>query len=225
MKIGSKISILLLALCLNGRAQGFMNSDFESAVIIPDPSSPYYPYAVYASTAVPGWTVTGFLGPSELFYDTTSAGSTCVSILSTNGNPLYGIPRALAGNFSVYLYGGVTAPSASISQTATVPASAESMEFIGQQAGSGTLQVSLGGQNLSYFALSNGPNYTLYGADVSAFAGHSEQLTFSALHGEQTWNIDNIQFSSTPIPEPSAFALAVLGALALGYNYRRTRPS
>jgi hypothetical protein len=79
--------------------------------------------------------------------------------------------------------------------------------------------VSLGGQNLSYFALSNGPNYTLYGGNIpSAFAGKSEQLMFSALEGENFWEIDDIQFSSSPVPEPSELALAALGTLLLGFR-------
>jgi hypothetical protein len=138
-----------------------------------------------------------------------------VSILDTNGG-------ALDGNYSVLLQGGGTAPYASISQTGFVPVSAESLDFKAERfgVGVGTLQVSLGGQNLSYFALSNGPNYTLYGADISAFAGQTEQLTFSALDDQypNNWAIDDIQFSSEPVPEPTTFALAALGGLLLGFR-------
>jgi hypothetical protein len=202
-------------------AQGFVNLNFENATIIPDPSSVYYPNAVYASNAIPSWTATGFIGPNDILYNSASLGSTSVSILGTNG-----FPNALDGKFSVYLYGGLTATSASISQTAIVPVSAESILFEAQNDGGslgGTLLVSLGGQNLSYSALSSGANYTLYGADISTFAGQSERLMFSALEGNNNfWNIDDIQFSSLPIPEPSELALATLGALFLGFC-RRSR--
>jgi hypothetical protein len=79
--------------------------------------------------------------------------------------------------------------------------------------------VSLGGQNVPFFALSTVAPYTiLYGGDISAFAGQSEQLMFSALQGENNgWNIDDIQFSSSSVPEPSVFALTALGALLLGF--------
>jgi hypothetical protein len=196
-------------------SQDFVNLNFENAIITPDPSSYIYPDAVYASNAIPGWTATGFLGPKDVLYDSASLGSTSVSILDADG-----FPPALDGEFSVYLYGGGTATAASISQTGIVPMSAESILFEAQNGGypGGILVVSLGGQNLSYFALSNGPNYTLYGADISAFTGQREQLMFSALKGENFWNIDDIQFSTQSVPEPSAFALAALGTLLLGFR-------
>jgi hypothetical protein len=224
MKTNFKSAFLMVLLLTSGHAgfsQDFQNLDFEDATIIPDPSSMYYPEAVYASNAVPGWTVTGcFLGPNDVVYDSASLGSTSVSILDTNGGAFDGAA------YSVLLYGGGTATAASISQTATVPVSAESILFEAQNGGYPggiILVVSLGGQNLSYFALSNGPNYTLYGADISAFAGQREQLMFSALEGENFWNIDDIQFSSSPVPEPSELALAALGGLLLGF--RRWRNS
>jgi hypothetical protein len=200
-------------------SQGFINLDFEEAVIVPDSSNPYSPNAVYASDAIPGWTPTGFTGPTWVLYNTASAGSTSVSILGTSG-----FPPALDGLFSVYLYGGGTAASASISQTGLVPVGTESLLFEAQQFGAGTLQVFLGNQNISFSALSTGANYTLYGGNIPlAFAGQSEQLMFSALEGENFWNIDDIQFSSTAVPEPNEFALGTLGALLLGL--RRWRNS
>lgn len=196
-------------------SQGFVNLNFEDATIVPDPSSPYYPNAVYASDAIPGWTATGFIGPNDILYNSASLGSTSVSILGTSGTP-----PALDGNFSIYLYGGVTAASASISQTAVVPVSAASLLFEAQQGGTGILQVSLGGQNISFSALSTGSNYTLYGGNIpSAFDNQSEQLMFSALEGENNfWNVDDIQFSPSAVPEPSEFALGALGALLLGFR-------
>lgn len=205
-----------LALLRNVSGQSFVNLNFENAIITPDPSSPYYPDAVYASDAIPGWTATGFIGPNDILYNGASLGATSVSILGANG-----YPPALDGNFSIYLYGGTTAPAASISQTAIVPVFAESILFKAQDVGgSGTLQVSLGGQNISFFALSTGSNYTLYGGNIpSGLAGQSEQLMFSALEGiNNFWNIDDIQFSTESIPEPTEFVLATLGTLLLGFR-------
>jgi MYXO-CTERM domain-containing protein len=217
------IFIIVLLLIGNqfGFAQGFVNLDFEDAVIIHDPSSGY-PNAVYASDAIPGWTTTGgFLGSNDILYNTPSAGSTSVSILATNGHP-----SALDGNFSVGLYGGGTASSASISQTGLVPVSAKSILFVAQGGGAPgavILLVSLGGQNIPFYALSTVAPYTsVYGGNIPpTFAGQIEQLTFSALEGENFWNIDDVQFSSSSVPEPSEFALAALGALLLGFRRRR----
>ena len=215
-----KIALVLFLLGVGGErgfCQGFINLNFEDATIIPDPSSPYYPNAVYASSAIPGWTATGFIGPSEILYNSASSGSTSVSILGVNG-----FPKALDGQFSIYLYGGVTAASASISQTAVVPASSESILFEAQ-GGIGTLLVSLGGQNVSFQALSTTPNYTLYGGNISpAFSGQSEQLTFSALEGiNNAWELDDIQFLTSPVPEPGTLALLGAGAGAMMLGLRR----
>jgi hypothetical protein len=204
-----------------GFSQGFVNLNFESATIVQDTSSIFYPHAVYASNAIPGWTITGanFLGPDEILYDTVSTGSSSISLFDTNG-----FPAVLGGRYSVGLYGGSNPSGVSISQTGVVPESALSLFFRAQSA-IGTLLVSLGGQNLSYFAVTNASNYTLYGATIPAeLAGQSEQLQFYALQGNNNyWTIDNIGFSSSPIPEPSELALAALGTLL--FVVRRWRNS
>jgi hypothetical protein len=200
----------------------FQNLDFEQATIVSDPSSPYYPNAVYASDAIPGWTPDSFLGTNDVLYNEVTLGAAGVSILGTDG-----IPPALDGKFSVYLYGGaVPSPGASISQTAVVPVGAESIMFEAENAGSvaGKLVVSLGGQNIPFSALSTGSNYTLYGSNIPAFGGQSEQLTFSALAGgEYWWEIDDIQFSDSSVPEPTTLGLSALGALLLGWRVLRRR--
>ena len=203
----------MLLLCRSGYAQGFVNLDFESAQIIPFAEGGYV-NSIRTTNALPGWTV--FYGASQqsvINYNAPAAGSTFVTLWATNG-------FQLAGNYSVLLQGGLTASAASISQTGLVPASARSLLFYGAGRSSTTpvLVVALGGQDLSFSAIAEGPNYTVYGADVSAFAGRETALMFSAWKapiGYNEWNIDNIQFSSTPVPEPSVLALAALGGLLL----------
>jgi hypothetical protein len=83
----------------------------------------------------------------------------------------------------------------------------------------GTLLVSLGGQDIPFSVISTALNYTLYGGDVSAFAGQVEQLTFTAPNGVNNyWELDNIQFSNPAIPEPGFFALFTVGVLLLGWR-------
>jgi hypothetical protein len=212
------VSPIILIFALSAYAQGnFQNLDFESAQIIPlTQGADYPPYSVATTNAVPGWTVFyGGTPQSQITYNDPALGSTFVNLWATNG-------QQISGNFSVLLQGGGTASSASISQTGLVPAGTQSLLFEAQRfgAGIGALQVFLGGQNLSFVALSSGANYTLYGVDVSAFAGQTEQLEFSALESiyGNNWNIDNIQFSSTAVPEPSALALTALGAVMLGFR-------
>jgi hypothetical protein len=214
MKTKVALFITLLIAGQLGFSQGFVNLDFESAQIIPlTVGADFPPYSIATTNALPGWTVYyGSIQQFQITYNDPALGSTFVTLNATNG-------AQISGNFSVLLQGGLTASAASISQTGLVPVSALSLLFEAQPS-AGTLQVSLGGQNLSLFALSSGANYTLYGANISTFAGRTEQLTFSALEDLQdlynNWNIDNIQFSSMPIPEPSVLGLSALGGLIFG---------
>lgn len=188
-------------------SQGFVNLDFEAAKIIPIIESPYYPYGIDITNALPGWSVSG-LSQGQISYNAPAIGSTWVSLVATNG-------QQISGNFSVFLQGGVTGPAAIISQTGLVPASAISLLFEGQSNYSSlaSLVVTLGGQNLSFSALAIGSNHTLYGAAIPAvLAGQSEELKFSVLEGTaNNWGLDNIQFSSSPVPEPCKPALIAIG--------------
>src|SRR5690348_408097 len=93
------LTALVILLSPNVFGQGFVNLDFEDATIVPDPSSIYYPYAVYASQAIPGWTAIGLVSPNDIIYNTVSLGATSVSLFGATGpnnvNPI------LDGAFSI----------------------------------------------------------------------------------------------------------------------------
>jgi hypothetical protein len=215
MKIRSQIFtslavVLSFISATHAHGQGtFQNLDFESANI-PN-GTPAGTVAV--SSALPSWTVYyGSSQQSQMGYQSFSLGATFVSLLTPGSNPVF---NSINGNYSVLLQGGVTSTDASIVQTGIVPSSAKSILFYAESVNAGTLLVSLGGQNIPFFALSSGPNYTEYGGDISAFAGQTEQLKFSALYqsgGNNNWNIDDIQFSPNQIPEPQTWALLFCGA-------------
>lgn len=202
------MGMLLLISKQAGFSQGFVNLDFESAKIIAIAGDPNYPYAIAITNGVPGWAVFGTTNGAML-YNLGSIGTTFAILLATNG--------AISGNYSFQLEGMLSVFPATISQTGLVPVGTESLLFEAQSfSGSTSLVVSLGGQNLSISALSIGANYTLYGADVSAFAGQSKELMFSAPStGQNIWTIDNIQFSPTTVPEPSVLGLSALGCMLL----------
>lgn len=90
--------------------------------------------------------------------------------------------------------------------------------------GSGGLEVLVGNQVVPITAVGSGPNYTLYGANISAWAGDTEQLTFAAQEvftaGLNNWVLDDISFSPQTVPEPSPLALTGAGALLFAL-YRR----
>jgi PEP-CTERM motif len=220
MKIANVVLVIgtLVASPL-GHAQGFMNLDFENAVIVPDSS---HPNEVFANSAIPGWTAyVGSTPQTSIVYNTVSLGATSIAILGATG-----VPSSLSGAYSIDLYGGQTATSASISQTGLVPVGTQSILFKAHYSGppGGTLLVSLGGQGIAFSPISSTANYTIYGGDVSAFAGQAEQLVFAAPQGANNyWNLDDIQFSSQAVPEPSTLALSVLGALALVSRFVRRK--
>jgi len=110
--------------------------NFERAVIVRDSSSPYYPYAVYASNALPGWTAVGLFYPDDLLYDDISLGETAVTLCGTN-SPYSPSALDLDGKFSILLYGGTggQGPGASITQTGFVPQNVLSIRFIAQAGG------------------------------------------------------------------------------------------
>jgi hypothetical protein len=202
----------LAMVCRFGHAQGFVNLDFEAAQNVPG-SNGY----MASTDALPGWTA--FSGASQLsdvFYinNITSPPYPPVELVGWNGINW----RVIDGNYSCFLNNGGL-----ISQTATVPADTESLIFkdyvySGYHA---TMSVSLGGQNLSLITISNTPNYKLVGADISAFAGQTVTLSFSASSGG--YNLDGIQFSSQLVPEPGTLGLLALGGSLCGGLYFRRK--
>ena len=195
--------------------QGFVNLDFEAAKIIPVSTNQDGSVNVATTDALPGWLA--FHGTNQLSlipfnYDPTGSGG--VPHVGLYGGTNEVVPE---GNFEVRLDS-----ASSISQTGLVPANSQSLffDFLGM-ASTPPYIVSLNGQNLSYIVVSNafisefGHNYpyVVFGADISAFAGHVETLSFSGALGGGI--LDDIQFSSSPIPEPDGQALLALGGGAL----------
>ncbi len=205
-----KITLVIILICADqlGLSQGFVNLNFEAANLSAYGAGPA---VVPVTNAIPGWSAyVGNSPQTSILYNNVALGNTSIAIFSTNG-----FNGVIDGTYSINLFGGLTDTSASISQTGVVPASAQTLLFEAKPV-IGTLLVSLGGQSLSFYTLSTGSGYSLYAADISAFANQTEDLTFSALQGGNNyWTIDDIQFSSSPIPEPSTLSLIALGGLFL----------
>ena len=88
--------------------------------------------------------------------------------------------------------------------------------------------MTLGGQALSLIPLGAGANYTLYGANISGWAGQTAELDFTvhAYPGQFAADylfLDSIQFSNQAVPEPGVSGLCALGAVLLGWRFLRRR--
>lgn len=200
--------LAVAALIISARGQGFLNLNFESAQNLP--GNPGNGVLVSVTDALPDWTAyDGDFALADVYYVSNSLGDVSGSVELEGGS------LALSGNYSVGLFG-----NGSISQTAAVPDNAESLQFEATTLDS--LYVTLGGQNLSYSLLSEGPNddYAVYGANIpSDLDGQTETLTFG-MQGSGETLLDDIDFSSMSVPEPSECALIGFGAIVLGF-YRR----
>ncbi len=197
------------AICV--RAQGtFQNLDFESARIVFN--NPPFNSNIDETNALPGWLA--FAGTNQLTSIPYGPGgiSTPVRLYSqTNGG-------SISGFFSVQFgFGG------SISQSGTVPADAQSLVFKVHAPVSGPVSVvSLNGQILPYAAISYAPNYIVYGANISSFAGQMATLSFTQMD-----RLDDVEFSPFVIPEPSAVSFLGLSAVVFAarrFHGRRATP-
>jgi hypothetical protein len=213
------LSAIALANVSLARAQGtFGNLNFEEANIVPIVGSPLYPYAVTVANALPDWTVDyGAVQQTQILYNNPSLGATAVTLLASSYPGSAG--PIIDGNYSVFLQGGLfngAQANASISQTGQIPAGTQSLLFDVGNLGNGLLpEVFVGNDLLNLFPIGGGQgvstSYTIYGANISAWAGQTEQLTFSS--PAENVLLDDISFSTSVVPEPGPVALTAIGGL------------
>jgi len=213
-------------------SQGFINLGFESAVITPIPDDPYQ--RVQFDRAIPGWTGrTSTNVQYAALYNNLYLDSTGIGIHGTNS------PYApvIAGRFSVYLqarvglglegYPPMTLVEASLTQTGLVPVNTQSLRFKG---GGSNFHVSLNGQTLSLTPLQvDAAGFTLYGADVTIFAGNTCELRFTAApigfhyFDQASLYLDSIAFSTQAVPEQRTTVLSMLGIFLFCASRRKRR--
>jgi hypothetical protein len=230
------ISVLCLSsvICL---AQGFQNLDFEQATI----STPDYLGRIPFTNAFPHWQASGswhqsvgdwweYLQPGLAYYNGSDMDQMTVGV--------YDSLHPVAGNYTAYIeadFGSMTSGSIRLSQTALIPASARSIlfatsqyntSFLGHNA---QLYFSVNGQQISYSSVQVQPDFTLWAADITAYAGLNSTISFTvseAYAGSDHWifgyGLDNISFSTTPVPEPTTAVLLAAGLVCL-FALRRKR--
>jgi hypothetical protein len=216
MKTSSISTLATLCITTVACSQGFINLDFEQAVVVP--TEPTYGFLDW-SLAVPGW------GPSmsPLYYGQGHLGVEPLYLLMDSTSPVWAPGTQLAGNYSLAFASGHGGNDPSgpwlnvgIVQSGFVPNSTQSIRLLA----TGPFEVFLGGVGIPMLSLGG----ISYGGDVSGFAGTTAQLVIgnSANVNDYTWSIvDNILFSPAPIPEPSKVVLLLFGAPLLGWRWRR----
>lgn len=207
------LSGVLILVARAGNSQGFVNLDFESADL-----AGYSPgNTVPAANGFPEWVVNAVYTP----YDDVSLSGQSISIMDAASRYF---TTSIEGTYYAMFAAG-NSPSASqtisLGQTGTIPLGAESITFWGDIGG---LQITFAGQSLAFSQIGGTANYNIYGANVSQLAGHTGQLLFSLPAYVAGANLDNIQFSEQPIPEPSGIALIATGALLLSFRRIRRLP-
>jgi len=127
----------------------------------------------------------------------------------------------IQGNYSAYLQSAFTT-STTLSQMGTIPTGTESIQLDAEEQFS-SFTVTVGGQTINMIPLQALSGYTVYGGNVSTWAGQDVTVSITELpppEGSEpspsTLLFDNISFSQTAVPEPSIVALAAIGGLLFG---------
>ncbi len=217
------VCVLTLFISNYAHAQStFQNLDFEQARNIPvfDPQG--HPWVMPATDALPDWTC--YVGTNQLgivAYNDLALDSAFVSLL-----PSYSpyVPVGFTrGQYSVELQsgylGGGTSPTfgpASIAQTGQIALTDRSIFFRGPLDVSG-ISVSFAGSSIPLILWAQQDVYNTYAGDVSGFAGQSGELRFTSAHHLGAY-IDDIRFSSTPVPEPNSLFVLGLGVIVLAWH-------
>jgi hypothetical protein len=200
-------------------AQGtFQNLDFESASLPVVPPG-QYGGSVPISEGLPDWSASiGGVTQSGVVQNDFTTGAGSIDIF---GPDWTGSPGIIDGDYSILFQPGGLNSTASIDQTGSIPAGTQTLLFDAYQYVSSSpipFTVSFAGNTLSPFVIGSatspsGQGYNVYAANVSAYAGNTGPLEFTAT-GQFNWLLlDDISFSATAAPEPGPWILALIGGL------------
>lgn len=224
-----RIPLLVFNLLLAGYsapAQGtFRNLDFGLSSVPPSTASGM---TVSSASAFPFWNL--YVDNNQIStvtYNDLGIGSAEIALLAANSP----VGALVPGHNTAVLQAGILSlarVSAGIAQTGVIPTDARSLLFVASAPYDVGWSVTIGSQALPVVQVSPvAPNLFLYGGDISAFAGQTEELRFTALAGSGppvNMFLGDIQFSQVAVPEPAIPALLAFGGLLLATRFlKRTR--
>jgi hypothetical protein len=220
-------SALLFVVCLpcyGVHAAGFQNLDFEAAVlpVLPQGQSGTY---VPLSQGLPGWNA--WLGNdpiTQVLHNSVTLGSPAVAVWGPDWP--YGQYGRIEGSFTAILITGSagTGPPLAISQIGTVPSDSQWLFFKARAypPSGNAFTVTLNEVNVPMSVVAVHPNYSVWGGEVSAFAGVEVELKFTVFRGLGTGlDLDSLMFA---VPEPGTLTLWGVGAIVLAvWQWRHSR--
>ncbi|RZI85207.1 MAG: PEP-CTERM sorting domain-containing protein [Rubrivivax sp.] len=215
-----------LALSMSAQAQSFTNLDFESANF--DRNGGMF---VDWSLAAPGWQHSAGNDTSIVYWRQTHIGGSQIYLLES-ASESFGSKPWIEGEYGMYFRSGVERGSdwnspwinAYLAQTGLVAAGTQSIRLIAR--GPSGFEVSLDGTPIALTAVGQDE----FVGDVSAFAGRVAELritdTVSRANNQfDGVHVDNIRFSTSPVPEAGTLSLMLLGMGGLLGARRWRRPA
>jgi hypothetical protein len=211
-----KKKFILIYLAISSTACAFTNLDFESATVVSN--DPLFGFLDW-SLAVPGWNHSDGNDTSIVYYGLPHLGTTQAYGLLDAANPQYFSNVPLEGNYSITFHSGEFDPFANpivyeyafIAQEGTIPVGTRSLSLLAQ----GEFKVFFDGNEI--FMTEKSTDFWI--GDLTPYQGQTGNLKIMESSSENSFGavvLDDIQFSTTPIPEPTVYALLCVGtALAL----------
>ena len=209
------VCLAALVACDVATAASFLNLDFEDATIPED--AIWNDSDILPNEALPNWTTNvDSVHYAAFTFSIPEAPISPKVILWDRDEIMFN--QVVEGNFSALLGLGT-----SIWQIGDIPNDAETLSLLELNYGSGIgrVNIQINDQLLPLVTTELGEDVFMHQVDISAFAGTTSELRITGLG-----LIDAIEFSTIPIPEPSAiFLFSVALCTLVSFGARCCRPS
>ena len=202
----------------------FRELNFERAqFLVPPTQVGQYGTTVDPTNAFNGWTLTNtypqamFYGNPYSLYNNLIVGSPGVALIgprfpnALNMLPLQGSYSVVLQGFSNYEFFGLPG----IFQQGVVPADARSITFLTSPSANAGY-VTLDGVQIPLYPVAG----DRLAGDVTAFAGRNARLVVSTIPNAGWFYFDDVQFSTSSVPEPTVVGLVTFAIVTFALFYK-----